>query len=86
MISAEELEEYFDDWFHWDWFYDKYPNSNGLIVFTRIGYNSDKSQAIVRIEHVRGDGARDGEGYIVYIEKNNNNEWKIIEWGITYIY
>ncbi len=75
LISPEELEEYFDDWFHWDWFYDKYPDSNGLIVFARIGYNSDKSQAVVGFELVGTHGA----GYLVYLAKNDNNEWEIIE-------
>ena len=83
LISAEELEEYFDDWFHWDWFYDKYPDSNGLIVFTRIGYNSDKSQAVVGLE--RAPGGHGGEGYFVYLAKNDNNEWEIIEWTQIWI-
>ncbi len=83
LISPEELEDYFDDWFHWDWFYDKYPDSDGLIVFTRIGYNSDKSQAIVGFEDV--GGGRNGEGYFVYITKNNDNEWEIILWNLIWI-
>ncbi len=83
LISAEELEDYFDDWFHWDWFYDKYPDSNGLIVFSRIGYNSDKSQAIVRFERIPGSHGH-GEGSLVYLAKNNNNEWKIIKWVREY--
>lgn len=82
LISAEELEEYFDNSFHWDWFYDKYPDSNGLIIFKRIGYNSDKRQAIVRFERIPGGH---GEGSLVYLAKNDNNEWEIIEWTQIWI-
>jgi len=62
-------------------FYQDYPNSNGLMIFRRIGYNSTKNQAIVEFEHIEIHGA----GYLVYLAKTDNNEWEVIEWVMWWI-
>ena len=35
----------------WDEFYEKYPDSNGFISLSRVGFDSAKSRAIVYLEH-----------------------------------
>lgn len=60
----------------WSNFYRKYPNSNGIIEMSRIGFSSDKSQAIVAVEHYYGSLGADG--LLIYLMKEQNS-WRIIK-------
>ncbi len=66
----------------WDEFYKRHPNSNGMIDMTRIGFNLDKSQAIVEIGHFYASLGADG--LLIYL-KYENNVWKIIKTVNTWV-
>ena len=86
VVALVNQQAYIDNGrFSWTTFYEEYPNSDGVMIFRRIGYNSDKSQAIVEFEHVPGNGTNGGQGFIIYLAKNNNNEWEIIKWVMRWI-
>lgn len=79
LISSEESQYFFnskDVNQGWIDFYKKYPNSNGMIEMSRVGFNSDKSQAIVAVEHYYGSLGADG--LLIYLIKEQNS-WKIIK-------
>ena len=73
LISSDEIDYLQDK--NWDEFYKKYPNTNGLIGMSRIGFNLDKNQAIVEIELVSGFNLV--QGSLLFLKKEND-EWKII--------
>jgi hypothetical protein len=79
MISSEEIKYFFNSQDlnkDWNEFYKKYPKSDGIIKFSRVGFNSDKSQAIVEIGHYYASLGADG--FLIYLVKENNN-WTIIK-------
>jgi len=76
LISQEELKNIFsrDLVRGWDKFHKKYPNSQGIITLSRVGFNNQKDQALVYI----GDqfSSLSGAGSIILLIKENN-VWKI---------
>ena len=59
----------------WSQFYDKFPKSTGLINFSRVGFNQDRSKALF----YRGEsgGALAGAGIFFYLEKSNGR-WRLV--------
>ena len=55
----------------WIDFYRKFPNSNGMIEMSRVGFNSDKSQAIVAVGHYYASLGADG--LLIYLTKEQNS-------------
>lgn len=58
----------------WDSFYAKFPGAQGIMVFSRVGFSSDKKQALVYVgnqAHMLG-----GAGYYVLLRKENGR-WVI---------
>lgn len=85
LITSEELSYIFDSQdLNEDWveFYNDYENSNGIISFSRIAFNDDKTQAIFEIEH--SYASLGGGGSIIYLKKQNDT-WTIIEVIPTWI-
>lgn len=78
LISHDELLyifDYKDFTADWEEFYNDYENSNGVIYFSRIAFNADKTQAMFEIGHVYDFlGA---EGSIIFLKKQNET-WTII--------
>jgi hypothetical protein len=58
----------------WTRFYQKYPNSSGLIFFSEIGFNSQHDQAFLYAG--RGCGGLCGSGEYVLLSKING-KWEI---------
>ena len=60
----------------WGRYYEKYPNSTGLLRLSRVGFNSEGNQAAFYISN--HCGALCGGGYFVIMEKVNSN-WKVVQ-------
>ncbi|RDI57658.1 hypothetical protein [Flavobacterium glaciei] len=85
LISSDELSYIFNSQdLNADWkeFYNDYENSNGIIRFSRIAFNENKTQAIFEIGH--SYASLGGEGSIIYLKKKNNI-WTIIKIIPTWI-
>lgn len=85
LISSDELSYIFDSQdLNADWkeFYNDYENSNGIIRFSRIALNEDKTQAIFEIGH--SYASLGGDGSIIYLKKQNDI-WTIIDIIPTWI-
>jgi hypothetical protein len=59
----------------WEFFYQLFPTSNGLITFSRIGFNEEKNEAVLYFHH--GRDYLDGEGSYIFMRKINGH-WKIL--------
>ena len=85
LVSPDELAHIFNDRDvngNWQEFYQRYEDAAGYIEFTRIGYNDDKTQAILEAGHYYGSlGA---EGSIIYLVKQGGS-WVIKDRMMTWV-
>lgn len=85
LIGEEELKSIFSAQEAnggWKNFYTKYPDSHGHISFSRIGYNTTQTEAVLEIGNFYASlGA---EGAIVILKKENSI-WKIIKIQATWV-
>lgn len=80
MISSAENEYFFDsegeNWEEKANEFDEYfPNSRGVIQFSRIGFNNDFTEALVqfsRMDYLSGD-------FIIYYLNKNGENWELNE-------
>ncbi len=85
LITREEIHDIFtgngvND--GWETFYRKYPGSSGEIIFSRIGYNTSKTQALVEMGNMYA--SLGGEGQVIYLEKENG-QWRLVRSFVTWI-
>ena len=78
FISNTELNTIFSHGIikGWKLFHEKYPNSFGFISFSKVGFNNDKTNAIVYVEFEFGSKAAT---YDYYILSKKNNKWVIVK-------
>ncbi|HEY0322992.1 MAG TPA: hypothetical protein VGC66_18700 [Pyrinomonadaceae bacterium] len=71
LVGNEELEALFkeDVGGGWEAFHRKYPKSNGFLTLSRVGFNADKTQALVYKGWSCG-GLCGGGAYILLRKKN----------------
>jgi hypothetical protein len=69
--SAKTAEEYAKQWKD---FYERYPGSRGVISLSRVGFNSERNQAIVYVENVCAGLC--GRSYYVLLMKSKQG-WKV---------
>lgn len=73
LVEKDELEHYRKAK-RWDEFYEKYPESNGFLSFSRVGFDSKKTQAVVYLEHWCNELC----GYSYYLVLGKDKEgWKV---------
>jgi hypothetical protein len=72
FLSAGEFREIFTAG-GWDAFYDRYPNSGGLMSLSRIALNSSETQALLYVSNQWHYLA--GMGQLFYL--NKHSAWKI---------
>ncbi len=58
----------------WEKFYKKYSNVKGIISFSRVGFNQERTQALVSVSI--GCGSLCGEGNLIFLEKENG-KWNV---------
>jgi len=66
----------------WQVFSQNYPASAGLITLSRVGFNPDKTQALVFVAHTCGLLCGEGN-YFVLAKKDG--EWKIVKGMVTWV-
>lgn len=75
LISDEEVDKIFHDpAAGWETFFSKFPGSKGLINLSRVGFNSDRTQAIVHVGI--GCGGTCGDTQVIFLRKDNN-QWRV---------
>ena len=76
LINEGEYQEIFQDPQGWDVFYERYPDSQGLMTLSRVGFNTSMNQALVYVGNQRAGFG--GEGYYVLLSKEDQT-WTIIK-------
>jgi hypothetical protein len=73
LISPEELQAIFSNGRGWDALKRRFPNSQGIFYFSRVGFSGDCKQALVYIQI--NSGPRSGIAYFQILEKDDNTVW-----------
>jgi len=74
IISEKELNELNAK--DWSAFHEKYPNSSGVIQISRVGFNSNQTQAILYFDYHYD--MLWGEGYLIFLTKDEG-KWIVKE-------
>jgi hypothetical protein len=74
LISHQDLLFPFDNGDYWTAFYQRYPNSQGIIAVSRVGFNPKRNQALLCL--AQGCGNLCGEGYYVLLTKDRG-AWSV---------
>jgi hypothetical protein len=74
LIDEEEIKRAIKD-AGWKSFYEKYPESGGLVSFSRVGFNAATNQALVYFEHWCGGLC--GSGNYILLRKEGEG-WKVV--------
>lgn len=75
LIDEKEIADIFKSHTGWDDFYKKYKNSNGILEFSKIGFNTEKTQAFFYYSTTAG--YENGSGNYILFEKKNG-KWNYI--------
>lgn len=73
LITDRKINELFIFSHGWDSFYKLYPESEGILTFSRVGFNNKKDQALVSICGQWDSYA--GSGIYVLFTKKTNGLW-----------
>ena len=82
LLSADELAEISSQGNWHDILAEKYPGSNGYIIFSRVGFNRTLDQAVIYVGEVAGPLM--GAGYCYLLEKQDG-VWTIKEQVMIWI-
>lgn len=84
LITNSDVKRMFHDSIEggWDLFHTKYPNANSIHTLSRVGFNKDKTAALVY--HTYSCGALCGQGQYVLLGKHDG-QWKIEKESMTWI-
>ncbi len=74
LVARDELDKYDADTFFTK-FYEKYPDSNGLISVSSIGFDKAMNTALIHVIH--SYGSLGANYYFIFLEKKNGT------WGIV---
>ncbi|MBP7088344.1 MAG: hypothetical protein KBB01_03490 [Candidatus Omnitrophica bacterium] len=74
LINDEEVSKIFDVG-GWKEFYLRYPKSNGILAFSRVGFNSDKTRCLVYASNQEDKII--AEGFYYSLTKSIYNNWLI---------
>ena len=78
IVGSKELTSLFDSRGGWDAFYKKYPDSGGMIGMSAVGFNADKTIAVVYMGH--GCGLLCGGGELHVLQKKDG-KWIPLVWN-----
>ena len=77
LISDDEVKEIFFKFEKgWERYYERYPNSQGIMALSKVGFNSEMDKALVDVGNQSHNLA--GAGYFVFLEKENG-VWTITD-------
>jgi hypothetical protein len=77
LLSKDESTELFNKG-GWDEYYKRYPQSGGMIMLSRVGFNANRDRAFLYVDSL--SGPRTGAGYFVLLQKSRaSGNWYIIK-------
>ena len=90
VLDAEALEKFFPDgdlsvddiYANWDGFYETYPGSTGIIQVSRVGFNTEGSEALIYVSDIYHDLA--AVGYFVQLTREAGT-WTIHSYAVSWV-
>jgi len=82
LVPHEELDKLWDNCTQakqecgWELFYNKYPDSSGIVTLSRVGFTATGEDALVYLGNRRH--WKSGTGYLVLLHKNGA-EWAVVK-------
>ncbi len=73
LVPEQEIRAVFKSERKWDAFYELYPSSAGYYWFSAVGFDPQRTHAIVQLNHMCGMLCGNGEPH--FFEKNNG-KWR----------
>jgi hypothetical protein len=67
----------------WRAFYQRFPRSQGLVTFSRVGFNAARTQAVVLV--TRGCGGLCGMGNVVLLDRDPAGRWRVVRSDMLWI-
>ena len=83
LVSIEETREMFQKGNGWEEFYVTYPFSQGIMILSRVGFNTEMNQALLYVGNATDDNI--GAGYYILFTKEND-VWTLQSWARSWIY
>ena len=75
IVSQKEINAIFDHNPYWDKYYQRNPNSEGIITFSRVGFNQTRDKALL---HVASQWNRaTGAGIYILLSRQKDSSWKV---------
>ncbi len=74
VLSSKEAKELSKNGDYWNNFHEKYPRSQGVTAFSRVGFNANRTEALLYIG-TQSDWLA-GRGYYVQLSRQNE-QWTI---------
>jgi hypothetical protein len=74
MVPTEELSEIFGEKDGWRTFYRRYPKVGGILTLSRVGFNNEKTAALL-YAGTQSDWLA-GAGYLIMFEKQSD-KWVV---------
>jgi hypothetical protein len=83
LIKKDEIERIFkDEEKGWEKFYKSFPDSGGYIGLSRVGFDKEKKQAIVYMEHYCHDLCASGHFLLL---KKGKEGWEVVNGYMAWI-
>jgi hypothetical protein len=82
LLSSEELAKISSQPNWHEILREKFPGSNGYLIFSRVGFNNTLDQAVIYVGAVQGPLMGSGSYYLL---EKQNGEWKIIKETMVWI-
>jgi hypothetical protein len=82
LLSADELAKISSQPNWGELLTEKYPNSNGYTIFSRVGFNNSLDQTVIYVGKVAGPLMGSGSYYLM---EKKNGEWVIKEQVMSWI-
>lgn len=83
LLSQADISEFFgDQGTGWDGFYEKYPDAQGILELSRVGFNATTTQALVYAGNQSNWLA--GIGWLILLEKHGD-QWEVVARHMTWI-
>jgi hypothetical protein len=76
IVTSEEVNAAMAD-HGWDGFYKTYPDSGGWIELSAVGFNADRTVAVVYVGHSCGSLCGGGRFHVL---QKRDNKWLPLDW------
>ena len=81
MIRADQIKAIFEQGIEgWNAFYEKHPDSGGWIELSAVGFNADKTVAVVYMGHSCGGLCGGGQFHVL---QKKDGKWLPLKWNGT---